>query len=147
MAKNFGKVILFGVVVGAAAAGIYHVLQNKNNETDDFDDFDDFDDLDDFDDIEEAEEAPAKKKGYVSLDSAKAFVSGTVDKAKDAFSKVQQKIQKSSEEAVEDIASEDVVAEEIVVNEEIAEEIADATDSASEVSDKTTEEFFDDDEA
>ena len=47
MAKKMGKVILFGVVAGAAAAGVYHYLQSKDQKVDEYDDFDDLDSFDD----------------------------------------------------------------------------------------------------
>ena len=50
MAKKTGRLILFGIIAGATAAGVYHYLQNKNNNIEEFDDFDDLDD--DFDEID-----------------------------------------------------------------------------------------------
>lgn len=134
MAKKLGKVILFSAVVGATAAGVYHYLQGKKNASEEFDDFDDFDDLDDFDDDSEKE----SKRSYVALDSAKAFVSDTVVKAKDVASKVSSKIKeataKKDDEYTDVTPSED--AEDKAADEKEVDDV-----------DKSTEEFFDDDEA
>ena len=63
MAKKFGKFLLFTAAIGAAAAGTYYYLQNKNQkpvgEDDEYDDLDDFDS--DFDEDDEEE------RSYVSL--------------------------------------------------------------------------------
>lgn len=70
MAKKFGKFLMFTALAGAAVAGAYYYLQNKNSslsEDLDDDDFDDFsDDLDD--DTEEDDSA----RNYVALDLEKA---------------------------------------------------------------------------
>ena len=72
MAKKFGKFVLFSAIAGAAAAGAYHYLQNKNKELcDDLDDCDDFDIFDDDldDDFEYTPDAShTKSRPYVSLD-------------------------------------------------------------------------------
>jgi len=41
MAKKTGKILLFGLVAGATAAGVYHYLQNKDKQNEEFDEFDD----------------------------------------------------------------------------------------------------------
>lgn len=70
MAKKFGKFLLFTAAIGAAAAGTYYYLQNKNVKSqDEDDDFDDFDDLDeDFDEDDEDGETDSQERSYVSLD-------------------------------------------------------------------------------
>ena len=131
MAKKLGKLIIFGAAIGATAAGVYHYLQSKDNVSDEFDDFDDFDNLDD---IEEDAVSEDSKK-YVALDSAKAFVAGTLDKAKDVISKASKKLKNESETEFVDITTDDT---------------ADKADEAKEAADdsgKSTEDFFDDDEA
>lgn len=66
MAKKFGKFLLFSAAVGAAAAGVYYYLQNKN--TDDFD-FDD-EELDDEKDTDSQDcgAKDAEERSYVDLD-------------------------------------------------------------------------------
>lgn len=150
MAKKNGKVILWGLVIGAAAAGVYHYLQNKEKAAvaDEFDDFDNFE--------EAADDMQTKDRHYVplNLDNAKAFVSDTIGKAKEAVSKVSKKLQK---ENVED----DVIIDDIFddLNESTEEAVkspaadhTDSTDSSNEKasddapagSSSTTEDFFDD---
>ena len=65
MAKTFRKIILGTAVIGAAAAGIHHILNSKDR----LDDFDDFDDEIN-DDLEEflKEEAENSEREYVPLD-------------------------------------------------------------------------------
>lgn len=155
MAKKTSKLILFGLVAGATAAGVYHYLQNKNKQNEDIDEFDD---LDNFDDIDTEE--PEKSRNYVSLDTAKAFVNDTLDKAKDAISKVSQKLQNSFDESAEledddfdvlDADLEEVAAEEVQEEKAIEaskEDVAteESADDATDSEEETTEEFFDDDE-
>lgn len=152
MAKRKGNMILWGLVIGAAAAGAYHYLQNKQKATvaDEFDDFDNF--------VDAADGAQAKDRNYIplNLDNAKAFVSDTLGKAKEAVSKVSRKLQK---EDVED----DVIIDDIFDDlKESAEEAAEnpaadgvgGTDSAnakapeqvSAEDSSTTEDFFDDEQ-
>lgn len=65
MAKKFGKFLLFSAAVGAAAAGVYYYLQNKD--ADDFDfDSDDFDDSDETD-LDDYEEKDLGERSYVDL--------------------------------------------------------------------------------
>ena len=68
MAKKFGKFLMAAVTIGAAAAGIYYVLQ-KNNDLPD-DDFDEDEDFDDFDEDLDDEEDSERK--YVDLDLTNA---------------------------------------------------------------------------
>lgn len=76
MAKKFGKFILFTAIAGAAAAGAYYYLKQKdNNPFKDFDDFDD--DIEDFFD-EENEGKTASEREYVSLDRTQG-TEGTAD--------------------------------------------------------------------
>lgn len=94
MAKKKGNLIFWGLVIGAAAAGTYHYLQNKERAVaaDEFDDFDNFEDATD--------DTQTKDRHYVplNLDNAKAFVSNTIDKAKETVSKVSRKLQKEDTE-------------------------------------------------
>ena len=75
MAKGngFGKFVVFCGVVGAAAAGAYYYMTQRDKAlADDFDD--DFDDFDDFDDAFESE---GEKRGYVDLGSEKTTESAS----------------------------------------------------------------------
>lgn len=147
MAKKFGKVLLFGLIAGATAAGVYHYLQNKNNGSQEFDDFDDFDDLDNFDDLDDEIEAPAEERSYVSLDKAKVFAGEAVDKAKELISKGKKKLQDKLENASTDEESDDDDVEEFKPEDDSAEEKKVADNDSDNDSDMDTEEFFDDDEA
>ncbi|MBR1471338.1 MAG: hypothetical protein IJ600_06825 [Lachnospiraceae bacterium] len=148
MAKKLGGLFVFGLAAGVAAAGVYHYLQSRDKELADIDDFNDFDDLDNFD-----KEEP--KRSYVNLDTAKSFVSGTIDKAKVVIDKAGKKVQEVVEDFKKESApekDEDTIeivkesAEETVA--ETAEETADAAAQAADDIEKvgdTTEEFsFDD---
>lgn len=150
MGKKIGKVVVFGLVAGAAAAGVYHYLQNKNKQTEDFEDFD----LDDFEGLDETE-AP-KERNYVSLDNAKVIVNDTIGKAKEAIVKASKKIQATLDESA-DITDDDATyvefdetaapAEETSGAEEVKEETAAEEKAKDEVpAEDSTEEFFDDDE-
>ena len=81
MAKKFGKLLLFTAAIGAAAAGTYYCLQNKNQkpagEDDDYDDLDDFES--DYDDDEE-EDADEAGRSYVSLN-----LDGSKEKVEEFF--------------------------------------------------------------
>lgn len=173
MAKKMGKVILFGVVAGAAAAGVYHYLQSKDQKVDEYDDFDD---LDSFDDTIKDEGATEDKRSYITIDTAKYFVNDSIDKAKDLWDKAQKKIKKTIEDATEVKADEDddifdvveegmskVVADAEAAIDEVAEKImddekkpeaeevketeeSDETEELAEIDEETSEEFFDDDE-
>ncbi len=64
MAKKFRKFLLFTTVAGAAAAGVYLYLKQKNeNSTKDYEDSDD--DISDFFDDDKKSDS---ERGYVSLD-------------------------------------------------------------------------------
>lgn len=172
MAKKLGNVILFGVVAGAAAAGVYHYLQTKDQKVDEYDDFDD---LDSFDDTEKEDE-PTDTRSYITLDTAKYFVNDTIDKAKEYWGKAQEKIKKTIEDATEVKADEDAdifdvveegmnkvaadaeaaideVAEKIMdsekkVDEEVKKDVdLDVTEELVDIEEESSEEFFDDDEA
>lgn len=146
MAKKNGKVILWGLVIGAAAAGVYHYLQNKEKAAtaDEFDDFDNFE--------ETAEDMQTKDRHYIplNLDNAKAFVSDTIGKAKEAVSKVSKKLQKENVE--DDVIIDDIFDDLSESTEEAAGNPADNADSSntktsddtSAGSSATTEDFFDD---
>ncbi|HKM21992.1 MAG TPA: hypothetical protein VJZ01_08120 [Lachnospiraceae bacterium] len=70
MAKKFGKFLLFTALAGAAAAGAYYYLKQKDN--DPFQDFDDFDDdIEDFFDDENASKTTSERE-YVSLDRSQS---------------------------------------------------------------------------
>ncbi len=175
MAKKMGKVILFGVVAGAAAAGVYHYLQTKDQKADEYDDFDD---LDSFDDTVKDEGATEDKRSYITIDTAKYFVNDSIDKAKDLWGKAQQKIKKTIEDVTEVKADDDddifdvveegmskVVADAEAAIDDVAEKImddekkpeapteeateaveSDETEELEEIAEETSEEFFDDDE-
>lgn len=149
MAKKTGKVILWGLVIGAAAAGVYHYLQNKEKSVtaDEFDDFDNFEN--------DLNQAQAKDRNYIplNLDNAKAFVSDTIDKAKEAVSKVSKKLQK--EDVEDDVIIDDIFDDVNESAENAAKTGSDnegradmsnakASDDASTEDSSTTEDFFDD---
>lgn len=145
MAKKSGKVIFWGLVIGAAAAGTYHYLQNKKRAAtaEEFDDFDNFEDA--------ADDTQAKDRHYVplNLDDAKAFVSSTIDKAKEAVSKVSKKLQK--EDIEDDVIIDDIFDDSINDSDDTADDTDTADTSAAPASDdaqtkdsSTTEDFFDD---
>lgn len=145
MAKKSGKVIFWGLVIGAAAAGTYHYLQNKKRAAtaEEFDDFDNFEDA--------ADDTQAKDRHYVplNLDDAKAFVSSTIDKAKEAVSKVSKKLQK--EDIEDDVIINDIFDDSINGSNDTADDTDTADTSAAPASDdaqakdsSTTEDFFDD---
>lgn len=145
MAKKSGKVIFWGLVIGAAAAGTYHYLQNKKKAAtaEEFDDFDNFEDA--------ADDTQAKDRHYVplNLDDAKAFVSSTIDKAKEAVSKVSKKLQK--EDVEDDVIIDDIFDDSINDSDDTADGTDSADTSAAPASDdaqakdsSTTEDFFDD---
>lgn len=145
MAKKSGKVIFWGLVIGAAAAGTYHYLQNKKKAAtaEEFDDFDNFEDA--------ADDTQAKDRHYVplNLDDAKAFVSSTIDKAKEAVSKVSKKLQK--EDVEDDVIIDDIFDDSINDSDDTADGTDPADTSAAPASDdaqakdsSTTEDFFDD---
>ena len=168
MAKMLGKVVLFGVIAGAAAAGVYHYLQTKDQK---LDEYDDFDDLDSFDDTVK-EEGAESSRSYITLDTAKYFVNDTIDKAKEYWGKASEKIKKTIEDPTDVKAEEDddvfdvieegmskVVADAEAAIDDVAEKIAeteqkaeakaeesDETEELEEIEDESSEEFFDDDE-
>ncbi|HOO80404.1 MAG TPA: hypothetical protein PLZ77_10965 [Lachnospiraceae bacterium] len=155
MAKKLGRIVLFGLVAGAAAAGVYHYLQNKEAKNEELDDYDD---LDNFEDAPAKESTP-KNRNYVSLDSCKEFVADTLDKAKDAITKVSKKLQESMDseqpeddsfEILEDGEIKEMPAEDST---EVEKETAKTSKKASKAKEEeepivngSTEEFFDDDE-
>lgn len=152
MAKKKGRAILWGLVIGATAAGVYHYLQNKNKTAtaDEFDDFNNFE--------EAGDDTQAKERNYVplNLDNAKAFVSDTIDKAKEAVSKVSRKLQK--EDIEDDVIIDDIFDDTNEASSETVNSGASETDGSTDTSDEqtpddaaddsssTTEDFFDDDE-
>ncbi len=145
MAKKSGKVIFWGLMIGAAAAGTYHYLQNKKKSAtaEEFDDFDNFEDADD---------TQSKGRHYVplNLDDARAFVSSTIDKAKEAVSKVSKKLQK--EDIEDDVIIDDIFDDSVEESDAAADGADTADTSAAPASDEapeqdsssTTEDFFDD---
>lgn len=138
MAKKSGKVIFWGLMIGAAAAGTYHYLQNKKKAAT-AEEFDNFEDA--------ADDTQTKDRHYVplNLDDAKAFVSSTIDKAKEAVSKVSKKLQK--EDTENDVIIDDIFDD----SDDTTDETDTADTSAAPASDdapakdsSTTEDFFDD---
>ena len=141
MAKKTGKVILWGLVVGASAAAVYHYLQNKDKAAAAYDEFDDFDN---FEDVKE--ETAGAERNYVplNLDEAKIFVSETLDKAKEAISKVSKNFHKAEENDIEIIA--DDITEDAKSDASDDTSVEDNTEDspAEESSSAITEDFFDD---
>ena len=138
MAKKSGKVIFWGLMIGAAAAGTYHYLQNKKKAAT-AEEFDNFEDA--------ADDTQTKDRHYVPLniDDAKAFVSSTIDKSKEAVSKVSKKLQK--EDTENDVIIDDIFDD----SDDTTDETDTADTSAAPASDdapakdsSTTEDFFDD---
>lgn len=143
MAKKTGKLIFWGLVIGGAAAGVYHYLQNKDKAAECYDEFDDFDNFEDVSD-----NSDSKDRNYVplNLDSAKAFVNDTLDKAKEAVSKVSKKFQNAEDTDVT-IIDEDPAPVEVTDEEDTKDNTAEESISEDNTSDSsTTEDFFDDDE-
>lgn len=155
MAKKFGKLVMFGVAAGAALAGTYYYLQKKKSTEDDFEDLDKFDD--------DPAVRVTSKREYISLDSAKAFVTDTFEKAKDTITKVGKKFTNVADDE-DSMEIFDVIEEEEVICSapETAAENNTAADSegASKESENnaavennniedegSVEEFFDDEEA
>ena len=92
MAKKFSKFLLFTTVAGAAAAGVYLYLKQKNEQpAKDSDDFDD--DISDFFDNDKKSDS---ERGYVSLDRGAAAESS--EPAEDAAEAASAPQDKSSEE-------------------------------------------------
>lgn len=160
MAKKFSKLVLFGTLVGAAAAGTYYYLQNKKNDssddTDDIDDFDDFDDDLDDDDFssDDANSGNSKNRPYVSLDldNAKEIIGEkvieTIDKTKETLDKAKEFIGEvtapTTSTAYTDV--EMPSAAEGTAKTEASETTTDeAVNNETKISD--TEEFFDDSDA
>lgn len=148
MAKKTGKVIFWGLVIGATTAGVYHYLQNKGKAAV-AEEFDDFDNLED-----NADGKQAKDRNYIplNLDNAKAFVSDTIDKAKEAVAKVSRKLQKEDTEdsvIIDDIFddledSDTKTAESDTGHADDNTSDTEASNAASDDSASTTEDFFDD---
>lgn len=158
MAKKFGKLVVFGIVAGAAAAGVYHYYQTQKKTVEDFDSFDNFDDTD-------PAGTKAGKREYISLDSAKTFMSDTFEKAKDTLSDTISKVSKkfsSAEDYAEDedfdFFDEDLDAS-IPVTDAVSSSMDDivkasaedipSTEAAAEdngLAEESIEEFFDDED-
>ena len=149
MAKKFGGLVVFGLAAGAAAAGVYHYLQSKDQE---LTDIDDFDDLDNFEDTE-------PKRSYVNLDNAKSFMTDAFDKAKDLADKAGKKVGElvdefkkenivDDDDVVEVVkdAAEDVVEDVKEAATEAAKEVSDAVSDAAEKIGDETEDFFNDED-
>lgn len=154
MAKKFGKLVMFGVAAGAAIAGTYYYLQKKKCMEDDFEELDTFDD--------DPTVRVTEKREYISLDSAKAFVTDTFEKAKDTITDTITKVGKKFTNSTEDDNSMeifDVIEEEDVIS--VPENTAQSHEESSAETSKETastpedegtdegsiEEFFDDEEA
>ncbi len=142
MAKKSGKVIFWGLIIGAAAAGTYHYLQNKKKAAT-AEEFDNFEDA--------ADDTQTKDRHYVplNLDDAKAFVSSTIDKAKEAVSKVSKKLQK--EDVENDVIIDDIFDDSFDDSDNKTDDADNADTSAARTPDdapakdsSTTEDFFDD---
>ena len=122
MAKKFGKFLMVTAVLGAAAAGAYYYLQNRDRLTDE--DFDEDDDLDDFDDDLDDETSKETDRNYVDLDLEKAeeFKEGLKAATAEATDKVVGAVK------------------------ETAEKTADTVKKAANKTEVKVEEFFDDDD-
>lgn len=119
--KKFGKFLLFSAAIGAAAAGAYYYLQNKDsvsgNELEEDDDFDDFsEDLD-------GEDSDSAERSYVSLDFDSTNASDG-----------------------EQPSDEKVSEEETASEPDTAKEALSSLEKAAESANTEVEEFFDEDE-
>lgn len=118
MAKKFGKFLLFSAAIGAAVAGAYYYLQNKN--TDSNDEFDDDDDFDDFSEDLDSESSDSTERSYVSLDfddaedSVEDEDTSSDDTAKEALSNLEKAADSAKAEVEEffDVDDEDLSADE-----------------------------------
>ena len=120
MAKKFSKFLMFTALAGAAAAGAYYYLQNKNSSySDDMDDDDDFDDFSD--DLDDDTEGKDSTRNYVALNLEKA----------------EETVKEAAEEAAEAVG--EAVADAAETAKEAAKDIAETTEAK-------VEEFFDDSE-
>lgn len=119
--KKLGKLLLFGTVIGAAAAGAYYYITKKDSENFD-EDFDDFDDLDE-------EDSEDGDRTYVPL-----HFNGTENEAAEN----EDTSDMDPEEAEEDFDKEDPVEapEETQKKEKIASKLTEGV-----------EEFFDEDDS
>ena len=99
MSKHFGRFILFAATVGAAAAGVYYYLTQKDAAlADDFDDYDDFDEIDDFEDDDTG--SPFKRR-YVNL-------TGSEDESQEAASEAEESVPDKTEEFFDDDEDDDI---------------------------------------
>lgn len=107
MAKKLGKFMLFSALAGAAIAGTYYCLRNKNNASDE--DFDEYEESDGFDkDLEDEDfsaDSTSNKHSHlpIDIDSAKEKIGEkvieTLDKTKEKLEhfNVSEKIDKAKE--------------------------------------------------
>lgn len=99
MSKHFGKIVLFAATVGAAAAGVYYYLTQRDASlTDDFDDYDDFDEIDDFEDDDTG--SPFKRR-YVNL-------SGSEDESAATEPEASENVPDKTEEFFDDDEDDDI---------------------------------------
>lgn len=107
MAKKLGKFMLFSALAGAAAAGTYYCLHNKNNASDE--DFDEYEESDGFDkDLEDEDfsaDSTSSKHSHlpIDIDNAKEKIGEkvieTLDKTKEKLEhfNVSERIDKAKE--------------------------------------------------
>lgn len=71
MAKKFGKFLLFTAAAGAAIAGAWYYMQNKERsseeDADDFEDLDNFDNASEDEEYDDMDEADMGERSYVPL--------------------------------------------------------------------------------
>ncbi len=76
MAKKFGKFLLFVSTIGAAFAGAYYFMKNRQSNAAGEDDYEDLDD--------DSEEESDGERSYVSLNTDSANADSSKSDAKDA---------------------------------------------------------------
>ena len=111
MAKKLGKFMLFSAIAGAAAAGTYYCLRNKNNASDE--DFDEYEESDGFDkDLEDEDfssDSTSSKHPHlpIDIDNAKEKIGEkvieTLDKTKERIDKAKEFIGEMTTPAAEPV--------------------------------------------
>ena len=79
MAKKFGKFLLFVSMIGAAVAGAFYFIKNKESSPAEEDDYEDLDDDSDQDD-----DMASSERSYVSLNADKEGTYDSDDSKKNA---------------------------------------------------------------
>lgn len=142
MAKKFGKFLLFSAVAGAAVAGAYYYMKNKDAScAEDMDDDEDFDDFGE--DLDEEAKEEEKTRSYVDLKLEKAQRSAAEaaghlkDAAKEAAGEATDAVKEAAGE------TKDAVAEAAGEAKNAAKE---AAGHMADTAEARVEEFFDDDD-